>query len=247
VTGTGSVFPDDSTSLRNYLVPLIGGGLPQSVISAGSGTPKYDFVRVNGTVASQVLYTQNNASALSTVLALYDPDEDDPTLGYTKSREIRATIGSANFSGAVAGTLTWNEYVDTDYNNGDRDDGDYGFIEASPDAGATWYPITNTPTARSQDSSSVPQTAGVWRTRTASISALECAACVDADSVQLAIHWVADNDNKRGHGWLLDDISIATLGFTKTFETPEFDLLVIGSNIDQNALTAEEIKDGIRT
>lgn len=244
VAGPGSVFADDSTTLRNVLVPLIGSGVPQSVIAQGSGTPKYDFIRVNATTlgtGTGPLHTSYNASLVSSALALHNGG-----FGYTKSREIRAILGSADLTGLASAAVTWNEYVDTDFGSGTTDDGDYGFLEVSPDGGATWYPISNSATLRSQDHGAFTQPAGAWRAKTATISAVECPACPGASSVQVALHWVADGDTKTGQGWIVDDVAIPTAGFLKTFEAPTFDLIIVGSNIDQNALTANEVKNAIR-
>lgn len=235
-TEAGSVFRDDATQLRTALVPVIGVGVPQSVINGGSA-PKSDFQRVAGSVLEthlplQLLPKPNMALALTT---------DGSALEYGKNRELRAFLGVANLSGLSTATVTWKEHV----NAGDA--GDYGYVEVSPDGGATWYPLTNGLTTRSQDSPLAPHVpAGGYRLRTTSLSAANCAPCMGASEVHVALHWVADNDNQRGSGWIVDDFAITEANFLKTFEEPAFDLLVIGSDVDQNALTSAEVKHAIR-
>lgn len=237
--GTGSVFPDDKTILKDALVPLLGNGIPQAVIAAGSGT-KYDFARVASDVTEDVLTSEGD---LTTALAL----AYDGALGYTKNREIRATLGVANFTAVAASTtIVWSEFVDTDaLGAGTRDNGDYGFIEVSPDGGVTWYPITNDALQRSQDSPTAPFSGTAFAARVATVSATNCAPCMGASSVLIAMHWVADNDVNTGKGWIVDDVSATGTGFLRTFESPEFDLLVVGSNVDQNEMTPSEIKNAI--
>lgn len=246
--GTGSVFPDDSTTLRNALVPVIGVGVSQAVISEGAGSTKQDFARVNKTQLTGILGPQANLS-LSTSLALWDGSS--PT--YAKNRELRAIIGTANFSGLATTTMTWNEYVDTNLGQGlggTLDDGDFGFIELSPDGGQTWYQVTNNAAERSQDSATSPfstaATEGLFKARTLAINSANCGACLGKNEVLVALHWVADGDTHSGYGWVVDDVRITTAGgFHKNFEAPEFDLLIIGSGVDQNALTSTEIKNAI--
>ena len=246
--GTGSVFPDDATTLRNALVPVIGVGVTQAVISEGAGATKQDFARVNKTQLTGILGPQANLS-LTTSLALWDGNS--PT--YAKNRELRAIIGTANFSGLATATMQWNEYVDTNLGQGllgTLDGGDFGFIELSPDGGQTWYQMTNTAAERSQDSPtapfSTPATEGLFKARTLAISSANCGACLGKNEVLVALHWVADGDNDRGYGWVVDDVRITTAGgFHKNFEAPEFDLLIIGTGVDQNALTSAEIKNAI--
>lgn len=242
---SGSVFPDDSTHLRSELVPLLGTGVQQAVISAGA-SPKYDFMRVGPTALETAMPLQAG-SGFTSALAL--ADSTGTTLSYTKSRELRALLGVANFSGLNTVGVAWQEYVDTNFDSSSntRDDGDYGYLEVSPDGGATWYAITNSALERSQDSPSSPfLPEGLWKTRTTSISALNCAACSGASDVYVALHWVADGDTKQGYGWMVDNLTMTAAGFSKTFETPEFEMLIVGSNVDQAALTATEVKNGIR-
>ncbi|HEX2021552.1 MAG TPA: fibronectin type III domain-containing protein, partial [Candidatus Thermoplasmatota archaeon] len=239
----GSLFCDSSSELRDHLVPLLGAGVPQSVISQGSGTPKHDFARLNATVLDRVLHHQENATGLTTALGL----SSNGALGYNKGREIRATLGVANFSAvAVSTTLSWKEYVDSNHGAAGGDSGDYGYVEVSADGGRTWIPITSAAGSRSEDTASSAQTSGWWRNRTATIGLAECAACLGADEVIVALHWVADNDNNVGYGWIVDSVSIALTGFAKTFENPEFDLLIVGSEVSQTAMTAAEVKNAVR-
>ena len=239
----GDVYRDDSAMLKSTLVPLLGTSVGQTAITQGSGNA-YNFHRVNATdIDHVVLPTLLPDSKKSLALSIAN-SKGEHELGYTKGREIRAILATANLSGQTSATLAWKEYVET---GGDA--GDYGFIEVSPDAGASWYAITNDVAGRSQDTVTSPQPAQVWRDRSATISLANCAACVGNEEVLLAIHWVADGDNDRGTGWILDQMTVSgAYGalITKDFETPEYDLLVVGSNVDQNALTAAEVKYALR-
>ena len=237
------VFADSSQDIKSLLVPLIGASQAQTVISQGSGT-KYDFTRVGAANYSTQLAAE--PSTLTAALALYN---DDNGLGYTKNREIRAVIGPANFSGLSSVTMTWNEFVDTNFDSGAVDNGDYGWVEVSPDGGTTWYALTNDAASRSQDSTTLPQPPGVWKPRTVVISSANCAPCMGADEVYVGFHWVADNDNKDGWGWLVDDITgtpTSSTGLRYNFEAPEYDMVVIGSNVAQTAFTPAENKYAIR-
>lgn len=248
ILGTGDVYRDDATLLKTVLVPLLGTSVAQAPISEGSGL-KHDFHRVNATDFDHILPPGLlDESEKSLALARLD-SRDVWQLGYTKGREIRATIGSFNTTSQSSVTLEWKEYVDTKGAGSTRDDGDYGYLEVSPDGGATWYPLTKDLAQRSQDSPTVPQPAGVWRDRTVTVSPFNCPSCLDRDDVVLAIHWVADGDGNTGYGWLIDDVRARASGSllaSEDFETPHYQLLVIGSNVDQNALTASEVKNGIR-
>lgn len=235
--GTGDAFPDDSGKIRDLLIPLLGTGVPQADI-ASTGSTQYDFHRVTAAQASTIV-----TDASSYALGLFDGAD---TFGYDKSREMRVTLGVANFSGLASAIVSWNEYVNTGDNYETRDDGDYGFLELSPDDGATWYPITNNAAERSQDSPNSPFLGNSFAARAATVTSLNCAACFGSNSVQVAFHWVADGDNKKGDGWIVDEVAISSSGFYKDFEAPHYDLLVIGSHVDQNALTPTEIKNGIR-
>jgi hypothetical protein len=243
LTGLGDVFPDDKTTLKNNLVPLLGTGVAQTAITQGSGTA-YGFYRVNATDFDDIVLPSLLPLSEKSLALSQTDSRGDITLGYTKSREIRAVVGTANLSDEVSATLTWKEYVETD-----RDAGDYGYVEVSPDAGATWISLTNNAATRSQDTVTNPQPAAVWRDRAVTISAANCAACLDNEEVLLAVHWVADGDNTRGTGWILDEVAVTGAHaqiIKKDFESPEYQLLVIGSNVDQTALTTSEVKYAIR-
>src|SRR5581483_113658 len=136
---SGDLYQDDSTFLRNNLVPHLGIGVTQTTIANGNGNPKYDFAVVPSTTHAA---TSAEPSA-SHALAL-----NNSGLGYTKGREMRAVVGTANFTSvAVTTTMRWSEFVGTS-----NDSGDYGFAELSPDGGTTWYPISNTASAPNQQS-----------------------------------------------------------------------------------------------
>ncbi|HWH08255.1 MAG TPA: fibronectin type III domain-containing protein, partial [Candidatus Thermoplasmatota archaeon] len=245
--GSGDAYRDDSTSLRSILVPLLGTQPAQTALQGGTGTPKHDFYMVNAS-AYQSNFNPLVRSGLSRALVLSDGAGN---LGYTDGREVRATLGLANMSGLLTADLSWKEWVDTDGGTGSFDADDYGWIEVSADAGATWHRLTDNAVDRSKETFAGEQ-GDTWKLRTVTISSLNCAPCLNNPEVQVALHWVADGfDNKQptGKGWIVDDVTLApttTTAFSKTFERPEFDLLIIGSNVDQNAFTAAEVKNAIR-
>lgn len=247
VLGTGDVYRDDATILKTVLVPLLGTRVAQVPISAGSGV-KHDFHRVNASdISTLVKPSLLPASEKSLALSTLD-SKGAWQLGYTKSREIRATVGSFNTTGQTSVTLTWKEVVDTQGAGGARDEGDYGYVEVSPDGGASWVSLTNDPSQRSTDRSDLPPN-GLWTDRTVTISALNCAVCLGKDEVLVALHWVADGDATTGHGWVVDEVRASGGGqilANEGFETPEYQLLVIGSNVDQEAFTPSEVKNAIR-
>lgn len=245
----GDVFNDDSALLKAALVPLLGTGVSQVAIASGSGQA-YDFQRVNATDFDHLVSVGQSGMALA--LARTD-SQGDVGLAYTKGREIRATLASANLTDQATATISWKEHVNTNGTGATNDDGDYGFVEVSPDGGATWIQLTNAPDTRSQDSTLHPQSNGVWTSQAVVLSAANCAACLDNEEVLIAFHWVADGDNNVGHGWIVDEIQVSinpgispiTL-LKKTFEKPEYDLVIIGTGADQMALTPNEVKDAIR-
>ncbi|MEA3199391.1 MAG: trimeric autotransporter adhesin [Thermoplasmata archaeon] len=230
---TGDKYEDDSTFLRTNLVPNLGIGVTQTLVANGQGTPKDDFTVVNGTAVSPVTGSTTRALAISD-----GGTASKSSLGYTKGREMRAVVGIADFASVpVTTTMTWTELVNT---SGDQ--GDYGFVELSSDNGATWHAITNGLNARSTDTSG-----GVsnWTTHTITIDATNCPSCLGAVAVEVAFHWVADTDSTTGKGWIIDDVSIGSTGFSQNFEKPVYDMLVIGSSVAQNALTDNAVKSAI--
>jgi fibronectin type 3 domain-containing protein len=234
---SGDAYRDKSTDLRQFLLPKLGSTPDQTVINQGSGTPKYDFKVQEATALAPVLFLEGD---LSRGLAL----STGTTLGYTKSREIRTTLGVANMTGLLSATLTWNEYVNTS-----GDSGDYGYVEVSPDGGATWTALTNTALLRSQDTITSPQVPGAWTARSVTINGVNCAACLGDAEVYVAFHWIADSDSTTGTGWIIDDVKLTpsdTTGFEKTFESAHYDLLVVGSEVSQTAFTPAEVKNAIR-
>lgn len=229
---TGDLYQDDSTFLRNNLVSHLGVSVAQTTIANGGGSDKYDFAIVPAGNHS----TWSGEPSASRALAL---NLSGTGLGYTKGREMRGVVGTANFSAiALSTTIRWSEFVDTS-----NDTGDFGFVELSPDGGATWYPITNSAGAQSTDTWS--HVGGRWVSRTATVSSLSCSSCMGANAVLVAFHWVADSDTQTGRGWVVDDVSIDSSGFDQTFEKPDYDMLVVGSNVAQNALTADQVKSAI--
>lgn len=246
-SATGDVYKDDSVDVRNNLLPNIGALIQETVISQGSGT-KYDFYRVNKT-SYQGLTTANLSADLTSAMAL---SSDAATLGYTKNRELRAIVGKADLSLHDSAKLTWYEWVDTDRGNLSYDCGDYGYVEVSADDGETWTKLTDTSELRSQDCGTLPQLPHEPRLKertVADITAL-CAACRRDPAVLIAFHWVADNDNSIGYGWVVDDVNLDVVGgprlLRKTFEKPEYDMLIIGSGADHDAFTPNDVKEGIR-
>lgn len=242
--GLGDAYKDDSSSLRSILVPLMGTQPAQTAIQGGTGSPKYDFYMVNAS-AYQANFNPLVRSTLSRALTLSDGSGN---LGYSDGREIRAILGTANMTGLLTADLSWKEWVDTDGGTGAYDPDDYGWVEVSPNGGLTWYALTNNAIDRSKETAAGEQT-DTWKARTVAISSLNCAACLGAPEVQVALHWVADNRDNVGKGWVVDDVSLSpttTTAFSKSFERPEFDLLVVGSNVDQEAFTPEEVKAAFR-
>lgn len=239
---TGDGFVDNPNALRQWLVPNIGATISQTVLSPGAGTV-HDFYRVEPEVYSGEL-TLELLGEMTTAMALSSNGLD---LGYAKNRELRAILGSANFSDVETGqsaTLSWKEWVDT---GSSYDCGDYGFVEVSADGGATWTPLTSASSNPSGECGG-PNLAQ-WDTRVLVVNGANCGDCLDKDSVLVAFHWVADNDNALGEGWIVDDVSVtegsATL-FSKTFASPQYDMVIVGSEVDHNAFVAEEVKDAIR-
>ncbi|HVM44317.1 MAG TPA: hypothetical protein VM582_00175, partial [Candidatus Thermoplasmatota archaeon] len=143
----GDVYKDTSGDLRDGLLPHIGALVEQTVISQGAGT-KFDFHRVSAGAYSAFV-PGSLTPPLTAALAL---SSDGATLGYAKNRELRAIVGKVDLTGVSANAgLTWREWVDTDRGNLSYDCDDYGFVEVSPNNGATWVRLTDTPAARSRD------------------------------------------------------------------------------------------------
>lgn len=244
---SGDVVADNSADIREFLLPNIGGHIQQTILANGAGT-KYDFTRVNETAYEGLV-----GLAVSPSGAMALADEDDPeTLGYTKGRELRAIVGKADLGGGItSGTIAWNDWVDTDGGSGAYDCGDYGYVEYSIDNGATWVALNSGPTERSQDcSSTVPLvTPRLLDQFTANSRNFNCGgAC---GTMLLAFHWIGDNDNDAGYGWVVDDVTLTTSAGTvtnlsKTFESPEYDMVVIGSEVDHSSFTPEDVKDAMR-
>lgn len=251
LVGSGSAFPDDAASVRSLLLPLLGGDPVSTVVQGPADTRVFRVVNAS---TYESLFLQNLRSGLTSALALTNATvngRDD--LNYTSNSEVRVVLGSANLQGLSSATLSWNEYVDTDKDAGNPDSGDYGFAEVSPNGGLTWYRLTDSPGLQSTDPLVPTQT---WAARNVVITSLNCAPCLGASEVQIAFHWVGDRDSAsapfpdaRGWGWIIDDVSLAptaTTGFVKTFERPEFDVLVIGSNVDVSSFGSKEAMNAFR-
>lgn len=239
---TGDVFRDDGQVIREFLLPNISATLYQDVISEGSGI-KYDFSRV-APAAYQGLTTLNVSGAgLSHAMAL---SSDGYTLGYTKNRELRSIVGTVDMTGLASATLVWAEWVDTGRENATYDCGDYGFVEVSKDNGVTWDRLTDTTGDRSQDCNQ-PVTeihTAQMASRTVTIPACVC------PNLLVAFHWVGDNDNTIGYGWVVDNVRVSSptgaLLLGKTFTSTEYDLVVIGSDTDHSTFTSADVKNTIR-
>lgn len=241
---TDDVIPDTSGHVRDELLPNIGANVQQTILSGGSG-PAHKFYRVPAsTYAALAPGTgQSRALALS---------PDGATLGYSKNLEIRAIVGKADLRDAQAATLTWKEWVDTDRGNLSYDCQDFGYVEVSPDQGQTWIALTAGAADRSDDCSNPPTATphpAALVTRSVADLTLACPACDNNAQVLIGFRWVADNDNTRGYGWVIDDVQVSTLGGTvmrKTFEDPEYDMVIIGSEVDNHALEPQDVKEAIR-
>lgn len=244
-TTLGDVYKDNSVDIRANLLPVIGPTIYQTELSAGAGT-KYDFYRVNATSYDPLadpeveLPLGDPVPPLTSAMGL---SSDGATLGYTKNRELRAIIGQFAVTGGAA-DIEWREFVDTDRGNLSYDCGDYGFVEVSYDGGSAWTRLTDDANARSQDCDTGSNTHGTEMTRrTAAFADCNCT------SATLAYHWVGDNDNNVGYGWIVDDVEVTSGAETRlieSFSAPEYDMLIIGSDVDHNAFTPNDIKDGIR-
>ena len=259
--GSGDVFADDSHDLRDLLLPNIGASMSQTVLSNGAGT-KYDFARMPDETHAG-LTTIDTLSGAMALAVDTDGDEAPDTLGYTKNRELRALVGAFEVPSATL-TLTWDEWVDTDRGNGTYDCGDYGYAEYSFDDGATWTPVASDLDEHSRDcASTIPLLSPFGNapaTRSFEIPVV-CSEPVEAGEAEpdcemlLAYHWIADNDNNIGYGWVVDDIQVYEDGgilgddttyFRKNFETPEYDMLIVGSEADHSAFTPNQVKNGVR-
>lgn len=252
-SSTGDVYKGDSNYVRTHLMPNLGQTIQESVISNGAGT-QYDFYRVAAAAYDHLPLAANATPTDGRPTMAMALSSDGSTLGYSKNREIRAIVGSATLGGTGA-DLQWWEHVDTDRGNLSYDCGDYGYVEVSPDNGATWFKLTDTGSeARSQDcDSGIPPAihAPNMTMRSVDIDSV-CAACTSASSVLVAFHWIADNDNSIGYGWMVDDVLVVSenankdILLRKTFESTEYDLVIIGSGVDHATFTPAEVKDGIR-
>lgn len=239
----GDVYKDISSYLRRHMMPKVGSTPDQAVISDGSG---HDSGKQLFTVVDASQYAQLPVTFDGNVLAMTTPEGD---LSYQRSRELRVHLGIANLSTANQAVVTWKEWVHT-RSGGVSDPGDYGYLEVSSDGGLTWKALTNTALLRSTD------TSGLALTRTLLIDGTLDASCecLGKDVVHVAYRWRADNDHHTGLGWAIDDVQIrrnpgqsdAQLVFTKNFEKPDYDMIVIGSLVRQQAMTPAEIKYGLR-
>ena len=232
--GDGDAYPDDVTQLRALLLPALGGRVTETILGAGVGTAT-DFRVVPASAYTALVPLQPFPSQ---ALALADASS---TIGYAPARELRAVIGPIDLSSAiVSAAVSWNERVDTSL-----DANDHGFVEASPDNGATWYALTDDPTQRSTDPGPLSLT---MTARTANL-AVGCGACLGSSSVLLAFHWIADGNAVTGGGWVIDDVKVTgTTGNVlawRTFDAPAYDAIVIGSDADQAILAANDVKSAL--
>lgn len=217
------VYSDSPAALRADLLPKLGASFSQSTIAPGAGAA--DFALVGPDSYSHLLSSESN---LTRAVAL---------LNYSAGREIRASLGAIDLSQATSASLTWQERVHTSV-----DANDYGWLEVSPDLGATWMPITNALGERSTDTGLATN---LWTPRAATIQIANCAACIGNDHVLVALHWTADGDAQTGDGWVVDDVTLTNQTLQTVaqwpFEEPEYDVLILGSNVDAAALRAADV------
>lgn len=245
----GDVFQQDSQIIRERLLPDIGATIQQDVISQGSGTA-HDFYRVPASTYNALLTLNltppNPAPTQGMALS-----KDGYTLGYAKNREVRAIVGAVDTTGLSSATLVWAEWVDTGRENTTYDCGDYGFVEVSVDNGQTWDRRTDSALERSQDCNSPITKIHPANLSMRSLTLDSTCSCDNKANVLIAFHWVADNDNSIGYGWVVDNVRVTantagTLLLSKTFASAEYDMLVIGSDVTHNALVPADVKNGIR-
>lgn len=243
----GDVYMDASADIRDNLMPHIGNAIQQTIISSGSGT-KYSFYRVNASTYDPVILTTNGLTGSAMALS----EDGGAVIGYNKNRELRTIVGTIDMRSAGT-SLSWNEWVDTDRGNGTYDCGDYGYVELSADNGTTWQRF-DVGDQRSRDCSTtiplVTPFGTAMKERTLDLDTLCGATCDDKGEVLLAFHWVSDNDNNVGYGWVVDDVHVTSASdgtlLRKTFESPTYSMLIIGSNVDHNAFTPEDVKQAVR-
>ncbi|MFA5860977.1 MAG: fibronectin type III domain-containing protein [Candidatus Thermoplasmatota archaeon] len=248
-TALGDAFSDESSLVKSVLLPELGGITTQSVIPTGSQTDK-TFHIVDAAAYGGLLSTQ---TGLTKALALSSPGATKLSdLSYTAGKDVRAVLGTADFSELPSGgAVAWKEYVDTHQRGAasTSDLNDYGWLEVSPDAGVTWFQITNTLGARSADIWVAGPESTTWRTQSATITPVNCLPCMSAPQVQIAFHWHADNSGVAGYGWIVDDVSVtptSSSGLSRNFETPTIDLLIIGSDVAPSSLSSTTATDAIR-
>lgn len=229
----GDAYPDDVSQLRALLLPGLGTRVTESVLSPGTGLAT-DFRVVPASAYSALVPSEPFPTR---ALALADTSS---ALGYAPARELRAVIGPVDLSSAaVTAAIAWNERVDTSL-----DTNDYGILEASPDDGATWYALNDVVGQRSTDPGPLSLT---MTARTAAITAVNCAPCLGSPSVLLAFHWIADGNALTGQGWIIDDVKVT--GSTgnvlawRTFETPAYDAIIVGSDADQLMLAKSDVRN----
>lgn len=245
----GDAYLDDALLVKSLLLPGMGSVTTQTVIPMESGNDM-TFHAVDASVYAGLLSTQPN---LTKALALSTPAPTKPnSLSYTAGKDVRAVLGTADLSSLPAGgTLSWNEFVDTHQRGGatSADLNDYGWVEVSADGGASWSQLTNTLQLRSLDSWVGGPESTTFTSRSIAITSVNCAACMGAPSVQVALHWHADDSEVMGNGWIVDDVTLTPTqdsGFSKTFETPAMDLLIVGSDVTRSSLASDPATRAVR-
>jgi PGF-pre-PGF domain-containing protein len=191
-----------------------------------------------GTFSNEFRYTPDQVSSI-TYLIIKEPEErftatldftgnlspylefNIPNYWYSQREDVEVfwLERDVNLSGVASATLTFYTKYDIEYG------WDFGYVEVSNNSGASWTQLAGTGTTTYRDggayvghpgSPAYTGSVGSWTLETVDLTPYA------GDDILLRFKYVPD-DYYAEHGWKIDDISIAEIGFSDDVQTLDRD------------------------
>ncbi|MHB8585641.1 MAG: hypothetical protein ACYDDF_07380 [Thermoplasmatota archaeon] len=231
----GDKFSDSGTSIDPYLLFRFSGWDRSQNATSPSTMDPYRWNVYNGSALSGFPAPPMSKEVVAVGTA--------SSIGYGPGTNERLLSPMLDFSRAVHPVLKINEWIQGDCTVPGPIciPADYGVVEVSSSGlPGTWVDVAPTDHRWT--------TNGTWMNDTVDLS--NCVPC-KLGPVQVAFRWTADGSG-QAQGWLIDQVtaSDAASGITlwsnqNDMRNSYYNVLVVGSNVDQTALNTADIKYGI--